>query len=51
MTLAYIAYQHELKSKENDSNFVNENFAKLEEEYKKVLEIARTYVEHNPVES
>ena len=51
MTLADIAYQHELKSKENDSNFVNENFAKLEEEYKKVLEIARTYVEHNPVES
>ena len=51
MTLADIAYQHELKSKENDSNFVNENFGKLEEEYKKVLEIARTYVEHNPVES
>ena len=51
MSLADIAYQHELKSKENDSNFVNENFAKLEEEYKKVLEIARTYVENNPVES
>ena len=51
MSLADIAYQHELKSKENDSNFVNDNFAKLEEEYKKVLEIARTYVEHNPVES
>ena len=51
MDLADIAYQHELKSKENDSNFVNENFGKLEEEYKKVLEIARTYVEHNPVES
>ena len=51
MSLADIAYQHELKSKEGDSNFVNSNFAKLEEEYKKVLEIARTYVEHNPVES
>ena len=49
MDLADIAYQHELKSKENDSNFVNENFDKLEEQYKKVLEVARTYVEHNPV--
>ena len=50
MTLADIAYEHELKSKENDSNFVNENFGRLENEYKKVLEVARTYVEHNPVE-
>lgn len=50
MNLADIAYQHELKSKENDFSFVNENFEKLEEEYKKVLEIARTYVENNPVE-
>ena len=50
MTLADIAYEHELKSKENDSNFVNENFARLEEEYKKVLEIARTYADHNPVD-
>jgi hypothetical protein len=50
MSLADIAYQHELKSKEGDSNFVNENFAKLEEEYKKVLEIARTYADHNPVD-
>ena len=47
MSLADIAYEHELKSKENDSNFVNENFERLENEYKKVLDIARTYVEHN----
>lgn len=46
MTLADIAYQHELKSKENDSNYVNEHFNELEEEYKKVLELARTYVDH-----
>ena len=50
MKLADIAYQHELKSKENDSEFVNSNFDALEEEYKKVLEIARNYVEHNKVE-
>ena len=49
MTLANISYQHELKSKENDSEFVNSNFSELEAEYKKVLDIARTYVEHNPV--
>ena len=50
MSLADISYQHELKSKENDSAFVNEHFGELEEEYKKVLEIAKEYVEHNPVE-
>ena len=50
MKLADIAYQHELKSKENDSAFVNSNFDLLEAEYKKVLEIAKTYTEHNVVE-
>ena len=49
MTLADIAYQHELKSKENDSNFVNDNFKELEDEYHKVLEVASKYVESNPV--
>ncbi len=44
MTLADISYQHELKSKENDSTFVNEHFAELETEYNKVLEIAKEYV-------
>lgn len=44
MTLADIAYQHELKSKENDSAFVNEHFTELETEYNKVLEIAKEYV-------
>lgn len=50
MTLAEVAYQHELKSKENDSEFVNTHFAELEDNYKKVLEIAKEYVQHNPVE-
>ena len=49
MTLADIAYQHELKSKEKDVTFVNNNFLQLEEEYKKVLEIAKNYVKDNPV--
>ena len=46
MDLADIAYQHELKSKENDTAFVNEHFAELEEKYNKVLEIAKEYVNH-----
>lgn len=45
MSLADISYQHELKSKENDSTFVNEHFSKLEEEYNKALIIAKTYNE------
>lgn len=49
MTLADIAYQHELKSKENDSSFVNEHFDELDKEYNNVLEIAKNYTEHNPV--
>ena len=48
MGLADIAYQHELKSKENDSNYVNEHFAELETEYRRVLEVVKKYVEHNP---
>ena len=48
--LANILYQHELKSKENDTEYVFSNFYLLEEEYKKVLEIAHNYVEHNVVE-
>ncbi len=51
MTLADIAYQHELKSKENDSSFVNEHFEELTNEYNKVLEIAKNYIEHNPAAS
>ena len=47
MTLADIAYQHELKSKENDSAFVNEHFAELEAEYNKVLPMVQEYVNHN----
>ena len=45
MSLADIAYQHELKSKENDSSFVNEHFSELETEYNKALNIAKKYNE------
>ena len=50
MTLADISYQHELKSKENDLEFVLNNFAKLEEEYNKTYEIAKNYADNNKVE-
>ncbi len=50
MKLADISYQHELKSKENDIDFVLNNFKELEDEYKKILKIAKEYVEHNPVQ-
>ena len=51
MALADIAYQHELKSKGNDSSFVNEHFDELAKEYNKVLGIAKNYTEHNSVAS
>ena len=46
MTLADIAYQHELKSKENDLTYVQNNFDKLETEYKKVKRISTHYIEN-----
>ena len=49
MSLADIAYQHELKSKESDSDFVNNNFKELESEYLKVLDIVKEYVSHNQI--
>ncbi|MBQ6539262.1 MAG: response regulator [Bacilli bacterium] len=41
--LADVAYEHELKSKENDSTFVNDNFERLANEYLKVLNIVKEY--------
>ncbi len=41
--LADVAYEHELKSKENNSAFVNDNFERLENEYAKVLKIVNEY--------
>ena len=46
MRLADISYQHELKSKANDVNYVISNFNELEEEYHKVFSMVKEYVEH-----
>ena len=47
--LAEISYQHELKSKENDIEYVLNNFNSLEEEYKKVKRIITKYLENNDI--
>lgn len=43
MNLADVAYQHELKSKDKDLNFVNNHFKELEDEYNKVMNIIDEY--------
>ena len=43
MRLAERAYEHELKSKENDANFVESHFKELEEEYNNVMNIIDEY--------
>lgn len=43
--LAELSYEHELSSKANDKDFVNNNFLALEEEFNKVLVLAKDYVE------
>lgn len=50
MKLADVSYEHELKSKENDSDFVNNNFSRLEDEYNKMIVIAKDYAKHNVVD-
>ena len=45
MRLADIAYQHELASKEEKEDYVNNNFNYLENEYQKALDIIRNYKE------
>lgn len=45
MKLAELAYNHEMASKNKDSNYVNQNFNSLEEEFIKVLGICKNYVE------
>ena len=42
--LSEIAYQHELKSKENDIGYINDHFSELESEYLKDIEIIKNYV-------
>lgn len=45
LKLAEIAYEHEMKSKANDINFVKENFSSLMEESQKVKKILDEYTE------
>lgn len=45
LKLAEIAYEHEMKSKANDINFVKENFSSLMEESQKVKKILDEYIE------
>ena len=44
MKLADVSYQHELKSKEEDVNFVNSNFEELTVEYNKVIKLVNEYI-------
>ena len=46
MSLADISYQHELKSKENDTSFVHSHFDELEKEFQRTIEIAKEYASH-----
>ena len=42
--LAETAYDHELKSKENDVSYINDNFNKLETEINRIINIIKTYL-------
>lgn len=46
-SLADIAYEHELKSKDNDLDYVNNNFDKLVAEKNRLLRIIEPYAENN----
>ena len=45
--LAEISYEHEMKSKENNSEFVNSDYPRLETELNKILEIVKNYITYN----
>ncbi len=42
--LAEIALDHELKGKENDSNYVTEHFNELEQEAQRIISIVKQYL-------
>ena len=46
-TLANLAYEHEMKSKNNDFEYVKNNYARLMEEAEKVKNIVNEYLEDN----
>ena len=45
--LARISYEHELKSKENDKEFVKDNFNELEKEYNRIIEVVNNYLKED----
>ena len=42
--LAELAYDHELKSKDNDIDYVNNNFDSLESEINRIINVVKTYL-------
>lgn len=42
--LAELAYNHEMKGKENDSNYINDNYDSLINEVNNILKIVREYL-------
>ena len=42
--LAEVSLNHELKSKENDTDYVINNFEELEKEFNRVIEIVGRYL-------
>ena len=51
MKLADVSYEHEIKSKENNSEFVNENFDRLVKEYEAAMAIIKDYAEKYDIKS
>lgn len=45
--LARISYEHELKSKEDDKEYVKDNFTELEKEYNRIIEIVNNYLKED----
>ena len=45
--LARISYEHELKSKEDDKDFVKDNFNELEKEYNRIIEVVNNYLKED----
>ncbi len=45
--LARLSYEHELKSKEDDINFIKEHFSELESEYNRIIEVVSNYLKED----
>ena len=45
--LARISYEHELKSKEDNKEFVKDNFNELEKEYNRIIEVVNNYLKED----